>query len=398
MTPLTIWMIVTVLIGVFKNNEIKTDIKKYYKFAILICARNEQKVIINLLDSLSKQDYAGEYKVYLVADNCTDDTAKISHEHGAVVFERNDLSHIGKGYAMEYGVDCILKHSPDIEAICVFDADNLASSSFLTEMNKAFNSGAQVVSGYRDTKNIHESWLTEAYSVYWLMLMRFYYLPRRILKLSTLVGGTGFGFLTSSLTDKKWHTETLTEDIEFSIQQILKGNHIVYANKAVFYDEQPASFKDSVNQRLRWMCGGIQCLKLYFKNAWYAIIKGRKYLWDVLWYLLVIPASGLTVVFDILSIIVVCSTPVLSDYLILYVAFIIFSAVILVWIVAYATLKLEKRNIKTMRRAIFMYPIFMFTMMVFALISIFKQNLEWTPISHSNSLTIKQREKERQID
>lgn len=398
MAPVTIWMGITVLIGLFKSKTLEAEITRCYKFAVLICARNEEYVIGNLIDSLLRQDYRGEYGIYVVADNCTDDTAEAARLRGATVFVRNDAHNIGKGHAMRFGVNRILESRPDTEAICVFDADNLASESFLTEINRAFNSGAQIVNGYRDTKNIHETWVTEVYSIYWLMLMRFYYAPRFALGLSPMVGGTGFGFLVSCLDEKKWRTETLTEDVEFSIQQILKNNKIVPARKAVFYDEQPATFKDSVKQRIRWMTGGIQCLFLYFKKVFRGIIDGRKNLWDVLWYLFFIPTTGLTLVLNALSIVVAYATSMFNEYATFFVIIMTILTVLLAWITAYATLKLEKRNIKSMRRAILLYPIFMFTMMIIALISIFRPKAEWTPIKHSNSLTIEERERERQTD
>lgn len=59
---------------------------KLHRFAVLISARNEQAVIGNLIDSINRQTYPGELvTVFVVADNCTDDTARIAREHGAVV-------------------------------------------------------------------------------------------------------------------------------------------------------------------------------------------------------------------------------------------------------------------------------------------------------------------------
>lgn len=396
--PITIWMAITVLIGLFKDKSINAEINKYYKFAVLICARNEQGVIKNLIESLKLQDYEGEFNIFVVADNCTDKTTEVAEAAGACVFIREDLRRIGKGYAMEYGIERILEKNPDTGAICVFDADNLASQSFLTEINRAFNFGAEVVCGYRDTKNIHETLITEVYSIYWLMLMRFYYNPRFVLGLSPMVGGTGFSFLVSCLQNKGWRTESLTEDVEFSIQQILKDNKIVPANKAVFYDEQPQTLKDSFKQRARWMSGGIQCLIIYFKRVFRGIMEGRKKLWDVLWYLFFIPATGLTLVLNALSMVLISATPELNNYAAPIILTALAGTLILAWFIAYATLKLEKRDIKTMKRGIFLYPFFMFTMMIIALYSLFNPKSDWTPIKHSNALTIQQREKERQKD
>lgn len=57
-----------------------------HTYAILIAARNEEKVIGHLLDSIRNQKYPGEkITIFVVADNCTDATAEIARQAGAIV-------------------------------------------------------------------------------------------------------------------------------------------------------------------------------------------------------------------------------------------------------------------------------------------------------------------------
>ena len=77
--------------------------QKQHKFAILISARNEEKVIGELLRSIRNQRYPRELiDVYVVADNCDDNTARIARKYGATVFERANRRQVGKGYALDY--------------------------------------------------------------------------------------------------------------------------------------------------------------------------------------------------------------------------------------------------------------------------------------------------------
>ena len=77
--------------------------KKKHKYGILIAARNEKAVIGNLLDSINKQDYPKDkLTVFVVADNCTDNTAEIARKHGAKVYERFDDTKKTKGFALEF--------------------------------------------------------------------------------------------------------------------------------------------------------------------------------------------------------------------------------------------------------------------------------------------------------
>ena len=66
------------------------------RYAVLISARNEEAVIGHLLDSIRQQDYSQEnLDVYVVADNCTDNTAGAAREAGAIVYRRSDRVHVG---------------------------------------------------------------------------------------------------------------------------------------------------------------------------------------------------------------------------------------------------------------------------------------------------------------
>ena len=52
-----------------------------HRFAVLIAARNEQEVIGNLIDSIKAQDYPEKLiKIFVVADNCTDATARVARQ------------------------------------------------------------------------------------------------------------------------------------------------------------------------------------------------------------------------------------------------------------------------------------------------------------------------------
>ncbi len=74
--------------------------KKLHRYGVLIAARNEEAVIAQLIRSVRAQKYPEELiDIFVVADNCTDKTAEIARHAGAIVYERNDLTKIGKGYA-----------------------------------------------------------------------------------------------------------------------------------------------------------------------------------------------------------------------------------------------------------------------------------------------------------
>ena len=91
------YQIVFIVIAYLKKGRKMPDAEPH-KIAVLIAARNEEKVITNLLDTLWHQNYPREFfDVFLVADNCTDNTAGVARAAGAIVYERHNTEHIGKG-------------------------------------------------------------------------------------------------------------------------------------------------------------------------------------------------------------------------------------------------------------------------------------------------------------
>jgi len=231
--------------------------KEYHKYGILIAARNEETVIGNLLDSINKQDYPKDkLTVFVVADNCTDDTAGVARKYGAQVYERNDPDHRTKGFALQflfknikkdYGID-------NFEGYFIFDADNLLNRNYISKMNDAFDSGEKIITSYRNTKNFDENWIASTYALHWIRSIRANHRARSVLHLATNIQGTGFLF-ANEIVKNGWNYTGLTEDRALTADAVARGYQITYQDEAEFFDEQPISLKVALRQRLRWSKG-----------------------------------------------------------------------------------------------------------------------------------------------
>ena len=247
------------IIGLFFTRKFKPA-KNKHKYAILIAARNEKNVIGNLIDSINKQDYdMSLVTTFVVADNCTDNTAEIARNHGAVCYERFDNEHRTKGYALEYLLDRIEEDygRMSFEGYFIFDADNLLNTDYISRMNDAFDSGEKIITSYRNTKNFDENWIASTYALHWIRSIRANHRARSILHLATNIQGTGFLF-TNEIVKNGWHYTSLTEDRALTADAVAQGYQITYQDKAMFYDEQPTSLKVALRQRIRWSKGHLQ--------------------------------------------------------------------------------------------------------------------------------------------
>jgi cellulose synthase/poly-beta-1,6-N-acetylglucosamine synthase-like glycosyltransferase len=225
-------------------------------FALIVAAHNEEMVIGQSVDSLRNLDYPEElYDIFVIADNCTDRTKLVAEQHGASVFERFNRSKRGKGYALEWMFNNIFNMEKNYDAVVVFDADNVASRNFLKEMNKKLKVGYSVVQGYIDSKNPHDSWITESYSISFWTANRLFQSSRAKLGLSNQIGGTGFCVETELLKEFGWGATCLTEDLEFTCKLVLSGHKVGWSHNAVVYDEKPLTLRQSWTQRKRWMQG-----------------------------------------------------------------------------------------------------------------------------------------------
>ena len=267
------------IIGMFFTRKFKPA-KKKHKYGIVIAARNEKYVIGNLLDSINKQDYPNNLlTVFVVADNCTDDTAKIARSKGAICYERKDLEHRTKGYALQYlfkkidedyGID-------SFEGYFVFDADNLLKSNYISKMNDAFDAGCKIITSYRNTKNFDENWIASTYALHWIRSIRTNHRARSVLHLATNIQGTGFLFSNEIVKDG-WKYTSLTEDRALTADAVAQGYEITYQDEAEFFDEQPVSLKVALRQRLRWSKGHLQAFAESGPYLFINIFMGKKYL------------------------------------------------------------------------------------------------------------------------
>jgi len=304
--PIGIYHLIISMFGWVKRKEVDAgSFAPVNRFAILVAAHNEENVIGNIVRNLKQLNYPSDmYDIFVIADNCTDSTARVAMENGAQVFERLDNVKKGKGFALEWMFKKIFDMNNKYDAIGVFDADNLASPNFLREMNKQLCRGYKVVQGYLDSKNPSDSLVAGSYAITYWINNRLFQLPRYYLGLCCAIGGTGFVVATNVLKEIGWGATCLTEDLEFTLKLVLKGQKVYWSHEAVVYDEKPITLAQSWRQRTRWMQGQSDCACRYLKHLLKMAFKEKNMVaFDCALYLiqpLIIIISGIGIFANIL--------------------------------------------------------------------------------------------------
>jgi cellulose synthase/poly-beta-1,6-N-acetylglucosamine synthase-like glycosyltransferase len=263
------------LFGTYRKNRGRRH-EPNKSFAVLIAAHNEAAVVGNVVKSVHEMNYPKElFDVFVIADNCTDNTAAIARDAGAKVHVRENRQEKGKGYALDWFFDRLFKLDRDYDAVVVLDADNLVSRNFLFEMNDHLMRGYHAVQGYLDSKNPFDTAITASYSLEFWISNRMLKLSRHNLGLSSQISGTGFAVDTMILRKYGWKANCLVEDLEFTCKLILNGYKVGWAHDAVIYDEKPLTLKQSIAQRRRWMQGYADVFSRYFLQLMKKAIKDK---------------------------------------------------------------------------------------------------------------------------
>ena len=391
---ITIFWLYQVLVSLCSLVKIKDKplkVKKDHRFMAIVPAHNEEAVIKNLVESLKAQNYNKDlYDIYVIADNCTDNTAKIAREAGAIVYERFNNSKKTKGYALDWFLQQKIKEDAQYDAFFVFDADNIVDPDFIKNMNVKLCQGEDVVQGYRDIKNPTDSWITAGYALFYWTMHRFYHLARYNLGLSPLLNGTGFMVRFDVVKPQGWDTVTLTEDIEFSLKRIIKGKKLGWATDAIVYDEQPVGFKQSWSQRSRWTVGHMQCIKEYTKDLAVAAKENKTMMnFDGLLYIVgSIPMFVITIVLLLTNFIMYGASQMTETELIINIFRYLIPTFLLPIGTAVIAMYLDRRPIKPMIKGLLCYPLFMGSWLLINFKCLFKRETTWEKINQVRDIKI----------
>lgn len=262
------------------------------RFDLIVPAHNEEAGIGRTVGSLLKVDWPRDrFRVLVVADNCTDETAAVAREAGARVLERTDPDRRGKGYALAHAFEASLDDAW-ADAVVVVDADAEVSGNLLEGFASRIEAGASAVQAHYGILNPRASWRTELITIakgaFHIVRSR----ARERLGLSCGIRGNGWCVTHDLLRKVPYRCFSLTEDLEYGIELGLGGWRVAYADEAHSDADMVTTESIARKQRQRWEQGRFALVRTRTLPLFLAAIRRRSLVClDLALDLLVLPLS-----------------------------------------------------------------------------------------------------------
>jgi cellulose synthase/poly-beta-1,6-N-acetylglucosamine synthase-like glycosyltransferase len=231
------------------------------RFDVIVPAHDEEAGIARTVASLRAMDWPdGNFRVVVVADNCSDATAAVARKAGAEVLERQNLTLRGKGYALAHAF-AWSTNDGFASAVVVVDADAEASANLLEAFAVRIERGARAIQAQYGILNPWSSWRTQLITIakgaFHVVRSR----ARERLGLSCGVRGNGWCVTHELLNEVPYRYYSLTEDVEYGIALGMAGRRVEYAGEAHADADMASNEKTARSQRQRWEQGRFQLVR-----------------------------------------------------------------------------------------------------------------------------------------
>ena len=260
------------------------------RIVAVVPAHDEAEGITSCVQSLLDCEPAGDrFRVLVVADNCTDDTAKRARAAGAEVLERSDPRNRGKGYALQWAFARLLSQGADV--MLVVDADTRVETNLLSALRARFGSGAAAVQCPYGVANAEASLRTRLQRVALLAFNALRPRARDRLGLSAGILGNGFALSRETLLAVPYDAHSVVEDLEYHLALVRSGRRVEFAPETGVFAEMPEGGRGAETQRERWEGGRLRMIHEAAPRLLRDVLGGHPRLIEPLLELLLLPLA-----------------------------------------------------------------------------------------------------------
>jgi cellulose synthase/poly-beta-1,6-N-acetylglucosamine synthase-like glycosyltransferase len=225
---------------------------------VVVPAHNESAGLLNTLECIKRQLKAGD-RLLVIADNCTDETATIAKAAGAEVSERHDRTKIGKGYALEWGIQQLRADPPD--TVVIIDADCTLADDSLNRLAALSRATSRPVQSLNLMAAPEGSSIDYRVSVFAFRVKNWVRpLGLRALNLPCQLMGTGMAFPWRIISSADLATGALVEDVKLGLELARTKRSPLFCPAARVDSRFPTTASGAESQRTRWEQGHLGLL------------------------------------------------------------------------------------------------------------------------------------------
>lgn len=283
-----------------------TETSRPLRIAFVIPAHDEEASIAGCVQNVL-QCAAGQhcFVVFVIADNCSDQTAVRAERAGATVLVRQDAEHRGKGYALDFAFEKLMSdHGKAFDLFVVVDADTTVTPNLVREFAEACAQGAKALQCRYKVRNAQASartrWMNVALMAFNVARPR----GRSRWGMSAGILGNGFALTRSTLESVPYRAASVVEDLEYHLRLVKAGVKVRFLDTVTVYGEMPITGKGVVTQRSRWEGGRLRMVAQFAPELAKECLSGRIRFLEPLLELLLLPLS-----FHVTLLVVALATP-----------------------------------------------------------------------------------------
>jgi cellulose synthase/poly-beta-1,6-N-acetylglucosamine synthase-like glycosyltransferase len=227
------------------------------RIGVLVPAHNESAALTPTIENVKSQLRERD-RLLVVADNCSDDTSAIAAALGVEVIERRDPLRIGKGYALDFGLNHFLRDPPEVlvivDADCIFEHDSINA---LARVCQAKGRPVQALNlmkapdGFRGFELAEFAWRVKN----WVRP-----LGLSALGLPCQLTGTGMVFHWEVVRFAQLASGEIVEDLKLGLDLARAGKPPVFCPTATVLSYFPTSQEGIDSQKQRWQKGHLNMI------------------------------------------------------------------------------------------------------------------------------------------
>lgn len=282
-----LYLLATTLAPLFSWNRSPTA-DKVKRIVILIPAHNESLLITDTVSNALQQNYPiNSMLVFVIADNCTDETAQLARRAGARVLERQ--GNPGKGQGLHEALELLLQENWD--AFLVMDADSHLHEETLSAVNDALITGSSALQIRYGVLNPNQSIRTRAMELSTASFNAMRPLGKAALGLSAGINGNGFCLTRETVQRVPYLAHSIVEDIEYHMLLLKAGIRVDFLDQVWVKAQMPIGGRGSTVQRVRWERGRLITIRNYAPELFKSLLQGHSRSLDGLIDVLMPPVS-----------------------------------------------------------------------------------------------------------